>query len=533
MAKHSYSAIKAYENCPRQFHEVKILKKYPREETEATIYGTQLHEQAELFIRDGRPLDEGFKFLQPVLDSLNAMPGRKFCEHEMGVTERLEPCGFHDENYWSRGIADLLIVDDDNLTARCFDYKGLPLNTEIPVPGGFVTMENLRVGDTVFGADGQPCRVTHKSSVHHKPCLELIFDDGARIICDEDHKWVLSTGEVTEARNLSVGEHMPVAKPVSGLDVRLPVDPYVLGLWLADGKHTSGEITKPDSFVWSEIERRGYQLGVDQSRNSGKCTARTVLGLLPQLRCAGVLGNKHIPAVFMHASYAQRLDLLRGIMDGDGYANPTRQQAVMNSPNYRFAVQVKELAASLGNRVYMAETQARGFGKQFTAYPIQWRPTYDVPFSMPRKAAVFKAPAARSFKRRIREINRVDTVPTQCIGVDSVDHTYLCTRDYLVTHNSGSNKYPDTDQLMLMSLLTFAHFPHIRKVSSGLLFVLKGTSVKHTVYREQEAELWWAWRERVARLDASTYHGVWNPKQSGLCRRHCPVEDCSFNGRNA
>lgn len=477
MAKHSYSGIKAYETCARQYHEVKVLKKYPREETEATIYGTQLHEQAELFIRDGRPLDPSFAFLQPVLDQLNAMPGRKMCELEMGVLEDLSPCGFHDEGYWSRGIADLAVINDENLTARVFDYKGLPLDTEIPVPGGFVKMEALRVGDVVYGSDGQPCKVTHKSAVHHKPCLRITFDDGASTVCDADHKWLLCSGEVVETKNINVGAAVPVAQPVSGQHTNLPADPYVLGLWLADGKH--------------------------------------------------------IPTSYLCASYQQRLDLLRGIMDGDGYANPKRQQAVLNTPNKHFSDQVKELAASLGSRVYQAETSAKGFGKQFTAHPIQWRPTYDVPFSMPRKAGVFSAPAVRSFKRRIRRIESVDSVPTQCIGVDSSDHTYLCTRDYLVTHNSGSDKYPDTDQLMLMSLLILAHYPHIREVSSGLLFVMKGTVVKHRVHREQWKDLWWRWRERVARLDASHHNGVWNPKPSGLCRKHCVVADCEFNGRNS
>ena len=91
MAKHSYSGIKSYETCPRQYHAVKVLKKYPRQETDATRYGTALHEQCELFIRDGRPLDEGFKFLQPTLDKLVAMPGRKMPEYEMAVTEKLQP----------------------------------------------------------------------------------------------------------------------------------------------------------------------------------------------------------------------------------------------------------------------------------------------------------------------------------------------------------------------------------------------------------------------------------------------------------
>jgi len=100
-----------------------VLEKYPREDTAATDYGTKLHEQCELFIRDGRPLDADFKFMQPMLDRLNAMPGRKFPEYEMALTKDLRVCEFKDPNRWVRGIADLVIVNDDNFTAYVVDYK--------------------------------------------------------------------------------------------------------------------------------------------------------------------------------------------------------------------------------------------------------------------------------------------------------------------------------------------------------------------------------------------------------------------------
>ena len=221
MAKHSYSGIKAFETCGRQYHETKILKLYPRQETEQTLYGTQLHEQAELFIKDARPLDDSFKFLQAILEPLRDMPGRKLPEFKMALTQGLQPCEFNAEDYWVRGIADLVIVNDDNLTARVFDYK------------------------------------------------------------------------------------------------------------------------------------------------------------------------------------------------------------------------------------------------------------------------------------------------------------------------SGGDKYPDTDQLMLMSLMIFKHFPHVRSVTGGLLFVLKNSVFKYKVQIDQEAELWWRWRERVAKLDAAIYHDRWHAKPSGLCRQYCPCLGCEHNGRRS
>ena len=121
--KWSHSALKDYEGCARRYHEVKILKNYPFTDTVHTIYGKRLHKAAEDFVRDGTPIPEEFAFVQPVVDSLMKKPGRKLAEYEMGVTEDLRPCGFKDDEVWVRGIADLLIVDDDGLKAWVFDYK--------------------------------------------------------------------------------------------------------------------------------------------------------------------------------------------------------------------------------------------------------------------------------------------------------------------------------------------------------------------------------------------------------------------------
>ena len=119
----SHSALKDYEGCPRRYQEVRVLKNYAFQETEATKYGTELHTAAEEYIRDGKPIPEQFAFVRDTLDALNNKPGRKLCEHKMALTQNLKPCGWNDKEVWVRGIADLLIVDDDNLTAWVVDYK--------------------------------------------------------------------------------------------------------------------------------------------------------------------------------------------------------------------------------------------------------------------------------------------------------------------------------------------------------------------------------------------------------------------------
>jgi CRISPR/Cas system-associated exonuclease Cas4 (RecB family) len=119
----SYSKLKAFETCPKQFYHVKVLKQYPQKETDAMRYGTDVHLACEEYIRDDKPLPKKYAYCQPILDALRKKDGVKLCEYELGVTEQMEPCGFKDEDVWFRGIADLLIIDRDNKLAWVIDYK--------------------------------------------------------------------------------------------------------------------------------------------------------------------------------------------------------------------------------------------------------------------------------------------------------------------------------------------------------------------------------------------------------------------------
>jgi len=119
----SHSSLKDYEGCQRRYQEVKVLKNYPFTETEATRYGNIVHEALELYVRDGKPVPPEFAQFQPTVDALLKKNGRKLAEYEMALTIDLKPTTWKASDVWVRGIADLLIVDDDNLTAWVADYK--------------------------------------------------------------------------------------------------------------------------------------------------------------------------------------------------------------------------------------------------------------------------------------------------------------------------------------------------------------------------------------------------------------------------
>jgi CRISPR/Cas system-associated exonuclease Cas4 (RecB family) len=120
---HSYSAIKDFENCPKKYHEVRILKRFKSKDTEATLYGTAVHKAFENYIRDRTPLPEKFAQFQSFVEPLAALDGTKRCEEKMGIRADFSPCGFFDKDVWFRGVPDFLLINPDGKIARVADYK--------------------------------------------------------------------------------------------------------------------------------------------------------------------------------------------------------------------------------------------------------------------------------------------------------------------------------------------------------------------------------------------------------------------------
>lgn len=117
----SYSSLDLFNQCPHKYYRLKVKKDIKEPPNEHLIYGLDVHKAAEEFIRDNKPIPEKFKFIQPPLTKLRNYAGEKLCEHKMGLTRDLKPCGFFDRNVWWRGIADLVILQDDS--AKIVDYK--------------------------------------------------------------------------------------------------------------------------------------------------------------------------------------------------------------------------------------------------------------------------------------------------------------------------------------------------------------------------------------------------------------------------
>ena len=105
----SYSSLKQYQNCPKQYQEMRVLKNYTVTENEAMMYGKEVHSALEDYVKEGVELAKNYQRFKPMVDKLIAIPGDKYPEYEMALTYNKEPCDFKSDNRWVRGIADLVL----------------------------------------------------------------------------------------------------------------------------------------------------------------------------------------------------------------------------------------------------------------------------------------------------------------------------------------------------------------------------------------------------------------------------------------
>jgi len=117
----SFSSLKDFINCPKQYYHTKVAKDFEKRASEQMLYGTAVHKALEDYVRDGTPLAKNYEIFKPQVDALLDIPGTRYCEHEMALDRDKKPCGFKADDRWVRGVVDLLIVDGNS--AYIVDYK--------------------------------------------------------------------------------------------------------------------------------------------------------------------------------------------------------------------------------------------------------------------------------------------------------------------------------------------------------------------------------------------------------------------------
>lgn len=367
--------------------------------------------------------------------------------------------------------------------------KALSLDTEIPTPRGWVKMQDVHAGDYVFSVGGNPAKVLLESEIFNKPMYLVEFEDGTSIKASADHVWTVQTkdsrrtakrktrrapvkpelrksggwydvttadmaGDFKHARidgkGVEYKYRVPMAGAVEYPEKELSVSPYMLGVWLGDGTSKSTHIASGEQDVDEMrrlIEAEGYNCKI--IRYKDRCyeiipdphsRGEAQDGSLRDaLKAIGVIRNKHIPQEYLQGSIYQRMELLRGLMDTDGYVSKAGQ-CEFTQKNKALSLQVLELVRSLGYKATITEKAARCDGKDCgNVYRIMFFADREHPcFKLKRKAARLKEKLSDRMKAKsIVNIAPIDICPSKCIMVDDPSHLYLAGDGFTATHNTG------------------------------------------------------------------------------------------------
>ena len=339
-------------------------------------------------------------------------------------------------------------------------------STPVPTPDGWKRHGDLKIGDTVFAPDGRPIKVLDEIHQVQPASLEVTFTDGAKIKVHPNHEWVVrdninsktKTSDITVETKYMVGRGLRIGPKGRGGRCRFSVDhnicveypyseqpihPYFLGLWLGDGSTTKPCITHSpkDTEAIEKLRTLGYEPStVCTHKDTGVLTTHFSGAPAQAMRNLGFAHKngeaKHIPDLYKFASKEQRLELLAGMIDSDGYVYQKNGRITISNINKQLIDDFAEVVRSLGWRATVSAaspcTSTSGIEGKHTCYQLTFNPDCSIPTALPRKKLTHTTPIRR--RRGIVSIEPCEPEHGKCITVEG--GVYLVGEHFTPTHNS-------------------------------------------------------------------------------------------------
>lgn len=348
--------------------------------------------------------------------------------------------------------------------------KLLKLETPIFTNSGWKTVGTLTEIDKIIALDGSWTDIEYITPTKISAvCYKITFSNGEVIYADKEHLWtvdkkkqinknhrhqivseritinsqqIFDDGILYKANNKIQKRYMlPQHYGYLGSEQDLPIAPYLLGLWLGDGNSNMGYLTVNTSelpFIQTKIETLGYTFEV-QIEQSG-CFRVLIPTLYTSLRKCNLLNNKHIPEQYFLSSRQQRVELLQGLMDSDGYCQERgRCEWSQKVERQQLFDNVCNLIASLGYKYSTSIAPSSCRGVSFPSNRVTFTPREYVA-TLPNKIVNMFNDGVKDSDSAIYidKMEVAENCEMKCIRIKHTSHVFLVGKTFIPTHNSDA-----------------------------------------------------------------------------------------------
>jgi hypothetical protein len=344
--------------------------------------------------------------------------------------------------------------------------KAQPLDAKVLTENGWSTIGELKIGDKVYTRKGMLSKVLNIFPQGRKKCYKVTLLDGRTTECCDEHLWSYFTSrgnintitlkEMIEAgfknNSNSYKFHIPNNECITFYNnEELPIDPYLLGVLIGDGCLTcSGVIYSNDEddikervqtilgndYRVKKINSYNYSISISylKTQNNPLSQAITKLGLRVNSQ------YKFIPKEYLFSSIENRMQLLKGLMDTDGYFNNGRFS--FSSKSKTLIDDFIFLCRSLGYQCTLYSYNRANSGLEYRVNIL----TKDCIVSSNKHISKYKQYVKEKrnsknksnyFKTPIISAEFIGYKEMKCILIADNEHLYL-TDDFIVTHNTLS-----------------------------------------------------------------------------------------------
>ena len=381
----------------------------------------------------------------------------------------------------AKGGAKSLIICGQAGVGKC-----LTNDTRVKTPQGEILMGDIKVGDSVITPKNTISKVLEVyPQPEQKDCYRVNLKDGRYVDCDEDQLFyvgeikrykkpdykILTLKEIIEnSKNHKKGIKKYFIPYSEAIDVNskndeLPLNPYVLGLLIGDGSMTAGvgftnksvqTIKYLREYIESNFENytlkfsencqngcdyRIVQKDFDPEGKTKEESKHKVKEILKELDLYGKNSHtKFIPQIYKNANTENKLELVKGLIDTDGY--------IMKGGGTSYCTVSEQLAKDFAEIIWSLGGNAK-IKKGKVKYLNTFNEYYNIRFTLPFKLGQVSKTNELKFERyqerlggneyrqhlKFDSIEYIGKKDTTCILIDDPDHLYL-VNDYITVHNT-------------------------------------------------------------------------------------------------